>query len=223
MFEQIINHYSKYPLDLITESSTLLPIVIALSRYKYLNVPLKLLVYFFLLRFIRDFISNIYALNGKNNLYLYNLSAFIEILFVGYMYNLILKRKTSKKLTLVGLIIAIVLNIFLWTSDEFSASILTSARIYTILVSLLYFNELLNELNVKNILIYSLFWITSGFILQATGTVFILLFAHLVLSKNTNPADFDLYWNVNQVMYILFCAISAVGFILSKYDKENYI
>jgi hypothetical protein len=83
------------------------------------------------------------------------------------------------------------------------------------------FIELLAQMKVKNILKHSLFWVSSGIIIQSTGTILIFLFSKIILSTQAAPDIFFRYWNFILVMYIIFCLLVSIGLWVSKYDTEN--
>lgn len=223
MFHRLYDIFTKHPLDLIAELISTVSLIIGVVNFKFSRKGVKFLILYFFLIIIRDFTSNIYAVKKINNLFLYNLSALFEIVFICLLLSFEIDKKKIKVFVDYGAIITLVLCFFFWRNNELSAGILTFSRAYELLVVLLYFRQLIEDMNVKNILKHSLFWISSGLILQFTGTFFVYLFANYALSINTESGLFNLYWNMNQIMYIIFCLFSSVGFWVSKYDSENAV
>lgn len=79
-------------------------------------------------------------------------------------------------------------------------------------------------MKVKNILIDSLFWVSSGLIIYATGTFFISIFSEFIFNPNlVDDKTFDTYWKFNNILFIILVILSSIGIWLSKYDKENFI
>ncbi|GAB3917032.1 hypothetical protein [Larkinella terrae] len=222
MLEKLINHYSNYSVILAIEFVTLIPIIVGVIFIRHLNISMKFLLIYYIIVFIRDFISNVSAVYRINNHYLYNLSGFVEIITVGLIYYKAVDTIKSKKWIAILAGLSVFFGTFLWSSTEFSSGILTLADLCSMGISILYFNTLIAELKIINILKHSLFWVSSGLIVQAAGTFFIFLFAKTVFSENVEYSVFYFYWQVRQIMYIIFCVLSSIGFWVSKEDKYNY-
>jgi hypothetical protein len=221
MLERFFNLYLEHPLELIHDLATVLPIILGLFYANSKKKEIRFLIVYFGVLFFRNLISNIYATYRLNNIFLYNFFSFIEVIILGSIYYYSIDRKTFKSYILVGGIIVLLTNIFFWEYNEFSAGIFTVTRIYDLFIALLYFIELLAQMKVKNILKHSLFWVSSGIIIQSTGTILIFLFSKIILSTQAAPDIFFRYWNFILVMYIIFCLLVSIGLWVSKYDTEN--
>ncbi|WP_234735007.1 hypothetical protein [Tellurirhabdus bombi] len=198
--------------------ATFMPLVMGIIYYKCLPLGIKYLPYFFSFVLARDITTLIYGVYRLNNLYLYNLSAILEAIFFSYIFYLSINKTQFRKGIAIILLIVLITDIFFWMPDDFSPIILTLTRVVEIIVTLLYFIELISDLKASNILVHSYFWLSSGLMLQASGTFFVSLFSSVVLSKVINHADFNYYWNVNLIMYILFCFFATTSFWVSKYE-----
>jgi hypothetical protein len=218
MIERIIDIYMRYPIELMANLSTLVPLITGIIYYKYLPLGIKYLPYFLGFILIRDVVTLIYGVYKLNNLYLYNLSAILEVIFFSYIFYLSINKALFKKIILIATLIVLFTDVFFWIPNDFSPIILTLTRVVQIIITLFYFSELLSALKANNILVHSFFWLSSGLILQATGTFFVSLFSSVVLSKVISHADFNYYWNVNLIMYSIFCFFATVSFWVSKYE-----
>ena len=217
MWERLLHHLLRYPFDLVTELITVLPAVVGFIRIKYLRKETKFLLTFFVILFVRDFASNLYASSSINNLYLYNLSAIIEIITLTTVFFYVLQGFYRRIAVLLFGTLFFFVDIFFWKSNDFASTIITLARLVGIPFVLFYFHELLLYMNVKYILKHPMFWISNGIIIQSTGTFFI----YAVLSKEMDLVLFDTYWLIIQTIHIIFCVLSAVGFWFSKFDEEK--
>ena len=222
MLERFFRLYLEHPLELINDLATLSPIFLGVFYANSKSKAIRFLIIYFILLFFRNLISNIYATYRLNNLFLYNSFSFVEVVILCSLYYYSISRNIFKKNILAGCILVIITNVVFWESDEFSPGIFTVTRIYGLFISLLYFVDLLAEMKVVNILKHPLFWISSGIIIQSTGTLLIFLFSKIILSTQASPDIFFQYWNFILVMYIVFCLFVSIGFWVSKYDKENY-
>lgn len=223
MLERLFNLYLEHPLELIHDLCTIVPIFLGLFYADTKKKEIRFLILFFTILFVRNLISNVYAAHKINNIFLYNFIGFIEVITFSLLYYVCINRLIYKKIIIIGGAIVTVTNIIFWENNEFSAGIFTITRIYGLFLALLYFMELLAEMKVKNILKHFLFWISSGIIIQSTGTIIIFLFSKIILSTQTTPVTFFIYWNFILGTYIAFCLFSSIGFWVSKYDEENHV
>lgn len=91
-------------------------------------------------------------------------------------------------------------------------------------LSLAYFNKIIADLRIRNILKHTLFWFTAGLLVFVTGTFFTSLFSEFIFDPKTVPDEtFDFYWNINNILFVIFSALSALGLWVSKYDRDNLI
>ncbi|RRA97639.1 hypothetical protein [Larkinella rosea] len=222
MLERFFHLYLEHPLELTHDLATVIPIVVGLFYANPKRKEIRFLLIYFVFLFFRNLISNIYATYRINNIFLYNFFNFIEIIGFGLTYYFNINKSNFKFYILIGSILVIIINVFFWETNEFSAGILTLTRIFGLSIALFYFVELLAEMKVKNILKHSLFWVSSGIIIHSTGTILIFLFSKIILSTRAAPDIFFAYWNFILIMYIVFCLFVSVGFWVSKYDEDNY-
>ncbi len=222
---QFFTPYQDYPVAFIAELVTLLPILIGLFRIRTFQYEIRFLVILFVLFFFRDIYSNVLASTKENNLFLYNLFSFFELAFIALIFysNSKIRSKRYRKIILWGVLVSLVSNIYFYTEKDFSIGSFTIVRVYGILVTMTFFERVLSELTIRNILAYSMFWINSGLLLYFCGTFFIFLLSDKVLSSKTKPDIFQQYWDTNLIFYIFFCLLASTGIWLSKYDKENLI
>ena len=217
--------YRTYPIAFVAELITLLPIVVGLFRLNYNKYGVKLLILFFLCVFIRDITSNIYANHGDNNLFIYNLFSFFELIFLTlfFLNNPRIHSRKYRQVIIWGGSLAVLINSFFYSRTDFSVGNFSIVRVYGLLLILLFFERVLSELTIKNIITYSMFWVSTGLLLYFCGTFFIFLLSDKVLSKEAKPEIFQQYWDTNLVFYILFCVLASIGIWFIKYDKENLI
>jgi hypothetical protein len=80
-------------------------------------------------------------------------------------------------------------------------------------------------MRIKNILLHTMFWFGAGLLVYASGTFFSMLFSEYWYGDITQvPAEiFDRYWNICQILFIIFCCITSVGLWVSKRDRENFV
>ncbi|MBD2754533.1 hypothetical protein [Spirosoma validum] len=221
MWETFIDLIIRYPLDFISQLFALLPITIGLFRFNHLTVSMKWVVLFFLAYFLKDSIAWIHSLQRESNLYLYNLLSFPEIAIVAVIYAFSMPRQSKK---IIGFTLGcLLLNFFFYSSQAISAGNLTIARLFIIIIILVYLNHVLNESLVRNILRHDLFWFSAGLLIYAAGTFFIFLFGKELFNFNASKAyeTFDFYWNFQEIIFIICCILSTVGIKFSESNNRS--
>lgn len=212
-------------MDFITHLGSSLPVIFGLIRYKYLLLSSKLIILFFLFYFTKETFALWLSILKENNLYLQNIETIIEtwlLLWIGFSCF----KSPKWRWLALGLAISSSIASFLtYHSDGVSSISLSAFRLFAIFFCLSYFNKILTDIRVKNILLHMLFWFSAGLLVYAAGTFFIVLFSEYWYKDiNKVPAEvFDKYWNASQILFIMFCLFSAYGLWTSRYDEENLI
>lgn len=225
MLERLLQLCEKYPLDFVTYFSSSLPIIIALFRYKYLSLSAKLIVVYFIFFFVRESFSIYQSALKQNNLYLQNIEVIINTSILLAIAFSCIKSIYWKRFASILVVFISFVSIITYKVDEVSSTSLSLFRLFAIFFSLSYFNKILVDVRVKNILLHTLFWFITGLFIYATGTFFIMLFSEYWY-KDINKVSaeiFDKYWNINQILFIFFSLLSSYGLWVSKYDRENFI
>ncbi len=225
MIERLLLLCAKYPLDFIAYLSSSLPLIFGVVRYKYLVLSSRLIVLFFLFIFLTETYATWLSVLRINNLYLQNIETIVETGILLAVAASCLQSRNWQKVTVILALICLVVNFITYQNNTVSAVGLSVFRIYAMILSLGYYNKILTDVRVKNILFHTMFWFCTGLLLYASGTFFIMLLSQYWYKDSTQVSAeiFDRYWNVSQVLFIIFSCISAYSIWLSKYDKENII
>lgn len=212
---------SNYPLDFVADFFDVFILIIGLYLFKNLRREMRFLVGYFMCTLIKDFISLYFAYYKWSNFYIYNIYTFTEIIFISAVYASVFTNAFQKRRIIVIGACSLLLNAFFFSFEELSAVNFTVFRISTIIMVLLHFVALLSEMRVKNIARYSMFWVSSGLLIYATGTLFTFLFIKYLYTVSKETRNF--FIDSTQVLYIVFCLFSLIGFLFSKHDKDNII
>lgn len=225
MLERLLFLWEKYPLDFTSHLSSSLPIILSLIRYKYLTKTLKLIFVFFLFFFLKETYATWLAILKENNYYLQNIETLVEIGILLAIALSCFKSFTWRRLALILAGSCFIVSVFTYQSNAVSSVGLSAFRLFALFFCLSYFNKILTDVSVKNILLHSLFWFTSGLLIYTAGTFFIVLFSEYWYKDiNKVPVEvFDKYWNASQILFIIFSVLSAFGLWVSKYDRQNLI
>ncbi|QDK77457.1 hypothetical protein EXU85_02135 [Spirosoma sp. KCTC 42546] len=225
MFERLLLLCEKYPLDFIAYLSSGLPIIFGLFRYKYLSLTSKLIIIFFLCYFTIEAFGTWLSILKKNNLYLQNIEIAVNIVILLAFGLSCFQSIRWKQISSILAVFCLLISLVTYQSNAVSSVSLSIFRLYALFFCLSYFNKILTDVRVKNILLHTLFWFTTGLLIYSAGTFFIMLFSeYWYKDENKVSAEvFDRYWNANQLLFIFFSVLSAYGLWVSKYDQENLI
>lgn len=225
MIEKLLLQIDKYPLDFITQLSGSFPILIGLQYYKRLPATSKFIIAFFAVYFIQDSIALYLSLLKQNNLFIQNLESISQLLIVGLIYYYSFDKPSARKLLLTYALVCLLIEFIYYKSYEVSSIDLIVVRIFSITLVFAYFNKIVLDLRIKNVVYHTLFWFSAGLLMYSAGTFFIVLFSQYWYQDiNKVPAEvFDKYWNASQVLFILFSLLSSVGLWFSKYDSQNTV
>jgi hypothetical protein len=214
-----------FPLDFIAYFLLLLPVIIGVYRQGYLTRNLVGTVVFFTVKFLEDTILNYYAIRQENNLDQQRGFFILDVFLLSFIYypsfsgNKFIK--TLLLTTTIGSLMALIVNYFFYSSLSLGAVV---TRIILIMFSLNYFNKMLSENRIKNVLKHPMFWVSSGFLMFGMGTFMSTLFTdHLLDKTKTSYTTYILFNNMNQIVISIQCILVAIGLWVSKFDQNNYM
>lgn len=215
--------FHAHPLSFFSEASALIPIFIGLMRWRQADRAIKYVIVFFVLHFVSDFISTAFAYYSKENLFIYNGFSFVEIGMLCLIYSNANQAgaRWYQRIVRYGGMAAVVICAVFFRVNELSPGTFSTVCLYGILLVMGFYSELLSRLYIRNILVYSMFWVSNGLLLYFCGTFFIFLLSDSVLSTTVASDTFVRNWNLNLVFYIVLCTTASVGIWFSKYDYGN--
>lgn len=211
-------------MDFISSFSSSLPLLIGLTRYKYLTNSLKILLLFFLMYFVGDAYTIWLGILMQNNLFVLNIYPILGTLLLSASYLLVIQNTAGKQIIAGSAILLSCTCLLAFKYDSVSTVELFIYKLYVVLVVLIHFNDILSDLRVKNILSHSMFWISASLIIYAMGTLFVSLFSTVIFNPAiVDDATFDTYWNLNNILFIIMIVLASVGLWFAKCDRANLI
>lgn len=205
----------------ISVISGLFPVVAALYNYRHLDSVLKLMALFCLLSIIPDF-AGLITTHLKivfNSLFLIHLFDIMAVIFFTLIYQRAFYKPVFKKMTLIFGITSFAAFIFnvifiesIWSYPSVSNTILS---VFLIILSLVYFYELLSRQEFTYIEKQGMFWINSGVLFYYAITIFLFM-----LYMKINYADRSTYYMMQSVMNIIANLLYSVG-LLCKPQKTT--
>jgi len=206
----------------ISAISGLLPIIAALYNYRHLDSVLKLMAFFCLLSIIPDFVGLIttYLNIVFNDLFLIHLFDMMAVIFFTLIYQRAFYKRVLKKMTLIFGITSLAAMIFnvifiesIWSYPSVSNTILS---VLLIILSLIYFYELLSRQEFTYIEKQGMFWINSGVLFYFAITIFLFM-----LYKKISDTDRSNYYMMQSVMNIIANLIFSVGLLCKPQGQKT--
>lgn len=204
----------------IASLSLIAPIVVGAINIEVVKrKPFIILYWYFIIYAIFEIIAWYYALHNLQNHFLANTFIYLDVVFFGWYYYLVLVNQNHKRIVLVLVIVSI--SVILWSHlgshrdynrlDSFALSI---ENIALISMTLLFFYQLLNTLEVKNLFTYPHFWIGVALLSYFSVVFFIDIFAEYVtFNKDKSITQ---YWQIKQYLTFFHRILLAIGLWFSK-------
>ena len=203
--------------------SGLFPVIAAWYNYRHLDKILKLMALFCLLSIIPDFVGLIIS-HLKimfNDLFLIHLFDMMAAIFFTLIYHRAFYEPVFEKMTLifgVTCLVAIIFNVIfiesIWSYPSISNTILS---VLLIILSLVYFYEILSRQEFTYIEKQGMFWINSGVLFYYAITIFLFM-----LYKKISNGDKPNYYMMQSVMNIIANLIFSVGLLCKPQNHKTH-
>ena len=206
----------------ISAISGIFPVIAALYNYRQLDSVLKLMALFCLLSIIPDFVGLITtSLNIVfNDLFLIHLFDMMAVIFFTLIYQRAFYKPVFKKMTLIfgtTSLAAMVFNvIFIESIQSYPSVSNTILSVLLIILSLVYFYEMLSRQEFTYIEKQGMFWINSGVLFYYAITIFLFM-----LYKKMSDADKPNYYMMQSVMNIIANLIFSVGLLCKPQNQKT--
>lgn len=207
----------------ITVASDFLPVVAALYNYRRLDPVLRLMAIFCILSVIPDVVGLVISylkLRHYNNLFLFHLFDMMAAIFFTLIYHRAFYKSIFKKMTLIfgitGLAAMIFNVIFIENLSTYPSVSNTVLCIFLIILSLVYFYQLLTRQEFTYIEKQGMFWINSGVLFYFAINIFLFM-----LFNKISAADKPNYYMVQSVTNIIANLIYSVGLLCKPQNNKT--
>lgn len=196
-------------LKYISFATGLLPILAAAVNFKNLSYIFKLIAVFLLIVFALDFAEWIFFLGYipiKNNQPFIHLSIIVNIIFFIIIYRRFFYETKLKNFTVIcGSLVLVIILFFsikegIWQYPSWQN---TALSIYMIILSLLYYYQILNAQEFVHVEKQPFFWINFGVLIYFSFNVFL----YMLFEKLIDPDESYIIHRVTNVISNLFYAI----------------
>ncbi len=214
-------------LDVLSVIDSLLLLLIfglIIIRWNYITMSIKILGGFVFLSLYVQTTAFFLSLYGINNFFLVHILTLGEMILLSFFYYLIIdKRLKIKRLVLYFLPIfslLIILNsIFREPITAWNSTAKTFTQGILIIYAIVYFYDLSTREILVNVKIKSLHLINSAILLYYAGSLFIFMFAKVVMKEIGTMQD--VFWVFNAILYFVFCILILIGIWRIAYSREN--
>jgi hypothetical protein len=195
-------------LVLVSTISGFFPVIASVYNYKYLDKVLRIAATFFLVESLFDPAMWILVQMGvKNNMPLIHINIIVTVLFFTVIYYKLFLKSTLKKATIILSVITLGIT-FYYNSNmhEYPSVSRTAEGIMMIVLSLLYFYQLLNPLKYIDIEKQGPFWINAGVLFYFSVNIFLfMIFTRIPVKDQHN------YYIINSITNIIANILYSVG------------
>ncbi len=195
-------------LALASTISGFFPVVVALFNYRHLDKVLRIAALFFLIASVFDPAMWLLANSGsKNTMWLLHLNVLVSLFFYTVIYHKLFAKAIYKKITIVLAVITLfIMMLFNRSLDEYPSVSNTALSVQMIMLSLLYFSQLLNPLKYVDIEKQGLFWINAGVLFYSSVNIFLfMIFTQIPVEDQHN------YYIINSITNIIANILFSVG------------
>jgi hypothetical protein len=207
----------EFEIALAADFSIIIPLFLFIVRRpKELPLYYKYIITFLLLFFIRNAATFILGELNIYNMYVYNWSNLFSSLIIGLLYYSLFKNKNFKRFSVLCILLSVgsafldYESLFNSATTHFNRFSYNISGCSIIILTLIYFYQLLRGLQVTNLTAFPLFWFSSGALIYYSGTVFSYLYVNYTFN-NPDLAIVRSYWMIDALLFIVFCVFLSLS------------
>lgn len=202
-------------LNVISAWSILVPIAIGMLYVRSYSFTIRLLFIFVCITGLLELVSGVMMSFGVNNLILFHLHVYLEFIFISVIFYLTYDSFFWRAVSLSFLAIFLVYSFINITFYEglqlFNSNQRYIEGLMIIFMCAGYFISLMRRPIHRYLEKQPMFWLTSGFLIYFSGTLYLFLFSKELMAIN----DFQ-YWEIHAVLNIGLNTIYVVAFLKER-------
>ncbi|MCU0471226.1 MAG: hypothetical protein MUF58_21820 [Arcicella sp.] len=205
----------------VASLSLIIPILVGIIRFKDLQSNMLMSIFVYLCLYaIFEIVAWYYVINGWQNHFLGNTVTYLDILFWSYYYHNLLDSQWFKKIVIAFCIVSTVIVGFSHFAIDKDYNRLNSIglsiqNLTIISYALLFFFQLINNLNVRYLSLYPHFWIGIAVLIYFSIVFFVEIFAEYI-TFNRDKEFAHAYWEIKEYLTFFHRIILAIGLWFSK-------
>jgi hypothetical protein len=203
--------------DYVSTASGLFPVIAFIYNYRYLDRIAKVIGVFFILSAVSDILLRLLQEWGVNNNYpVIHIFVIINIIFFGFIYYKAFFIKRLKIVTVIMSVIALIITVY-FTKDilVYPSESNTASSIIFIILSLIYFYQLLSRQEFVHIEKQGLFWFNAGVLFYFSVNIFLFMLFNQI-PEHDRPS----YYIINSITNIIANLLYTTG-LLCKPPKTT--
>ncbi|RDB05931.1 hypothetical protein [Runella aurantiaca] len=198
-----------FKIAVAADFSAVIPIIIMLinGRLK-LDITQKLICSFAIIIFLKNALTYIMGELSIHNMYIYNWCNLIQGIILTIIYTILFKNSTFKLFAIFGITVSVIISLIDYQSlfdvatGNFNRFSYNTIGCLVIILTLLYFYQLIQYLQVPTLTKYSYFWFSTGALLYFAGTIFSYLFMEVTFNSTIQMRQ--QYWMIDAILAIIF-------------------
>src|SRR3569833_362300 len=185
--------------DYISSASGILPVIAFAYSYGWLDRVSRIIGIFFVVSAISDVMQWVFPAYGMKNTPVVHVFVIIYIIFFGIIYHEAFVIKKIKTLTIILSALALVIALY-FTKNMllFPSEANTASGIVFIVLSLIYFYQLLNRQEFVHIEKQGLFWFNAGVLFYSSTNIFLFMLFNMIPQD-----DLPTYFVINNITNII--------------------
>jgi hypothetical protein len=199
-------------------SIILFPLIVGISKKKYLTNSLKIIFFFICNSSLFEIISSVMASYSIPNLYLFHVYVLSEFFFISWFYQTIFRNYISFKTIPTIFIIFIIFSLidtFIWHNPfTFNSYAKTLECLIIVSYTVFYLYKTFDEFQDEDPSDTPVFWINAGFLFYFSGCLFLFTFSNFILTQG-KPMGM-ITWAVHAFFIIIMYSLISVGLWKAK-------
>jgi hypothetical protein len=203
--------------------SPLIPLsMFLIGGKKPLSIIIKGLLLYFILSLSTDLICLSFIFKTYNN-FIIEIYSVVEILIIVYFYKRIWNKSGMNLIFNLLSISILAVSLLSWFYLPKELSMLknfipASRSLIIVVISVVYFFQLIDNLNLPSLTGYYFFWFNSAFFVYFSVLLIVLLFKNYIFNSHSSQSVQNL-WLLHNSFHIVYNSLLAVGLYKWKTDK----
>ena len=220
----MINYLIKYPVFGVSTLTTIILITIMIFRGG-LNKPLRIFLYYALCQLFVDLLSAHLGSQSKNTLLICNFWHLGNFVFMSWMFrHIFINERVNKRILYTTYIFVLIFIIDILESNDnlldlhshkYTLIVPVLASFIILLLCLLYFLELFEELYVEDLIKSEIFWLVSGLLIYSASSVFANTVNNWYLRWVNDQSLLTIIY-IPYIAYSFSMILTSIGLIITK-------
>lgn len=206
----------------VTTLSVIIPTLLSFIKFKSLDTSLRLLSLYLTITTLKEFVCIYYSYNQWHNIHIYNAFRIVEFFIMPFIYYKAFTNKKFKEITKYAIVLItsvyLVNLLFIQGPFKFNTYTIITGRISLIIITLLYFFELLQKVETTSLYREPMLWISTGLLFYSVGSF--LIHGLYDLHSNFPPDLSRKIWAINSILNLFLNLIYSIAFLCKPRSQK---